>query len=32
MLFRIAVAVYCENRMKRAKAVCGQNAEFYLVC
>jgi hypothetical protein len=31
MPFRETVTVYCENRMKHSKTVCGQNAEFWHV-
>jgi hypothetical protein len=31
MLFREAVAVYCENRTKRTNALCERNAEFLCV-
>jgi translation initiation factor IF-1 len=29
MLFREAVAVYCENHTEHPNTLCGQNAEFY---
>jgi hypothetical protein len=28
MLFRVTVAVYCENHTEHINALCGQNAEF----
>jgi hypothetical protein len=31
MLFRRAVAVYCENRTEHTNTLCGQKAEFYHV-
>jgi hypothetical protein len=31
MLFRVTVAVYCENHTELTNTLCGQNAEFYYV-
>jgi hypothetical protein len=31
MLFREAIAVYCENHKEHTDTLCGQNAEFWYV-
>jgi hypothetical protein len=31
MLFREAVAVYCENHMEHTNTLCGENAEFNML-
>jgi hypothetical protein len=31
MLFRVTVAVYCENHTEHTDTLCGQNTEFWYV-